>query len=83
MDSECALKMYIQRSDEIEDWAIEIDLSGAFALSPGLSTISFTIDGARVNDQADMLLSVLILTLSLLFISNDDHGDTLKQHGIR
>ena len=88
MDSECGWRLCaIQRSDEIEDWALEVDLSGAFALSPGLSSISFTIDGERVNGEADMLLSVLILcilTLSLMTTHNDDdHRDTLEQHGIR
>merc|ERR1719295_2151715 len=45
-----------QKSDEIEDWAIEVDLSDAFALSSGLSSISFTIDGERVNSEADMFM---------------------------
>ena len=75
MDNECELRLNIQTSDVIEDWAIEVDLSGAFALSSGLSSISFTIDGAGVlNSEADMLLSVIILcipTRSLLIRLNE------------
>ena len=64
MDSECELRLCtIQRNDDIEDWALEVDLSGAFALSPGRSSISFTIDGERVTDEADMLLSVIIYSV--------------------
>ena len=41
------------------DWAIEVDLSGDYDLSDGMSSIAFTIDGEKVNNQGDILLSDL------------------------
>ena len=41
------------------DWAIEVDLSESYALSTGVSTISFELDGEKINKQGDILLSDL------------------------
>ena len=51
--------LYPQTSDEIEDWAIGIELSSSFAVSTEVTTLSFKLDGERVNDDADLLFSIL------------------------
>ena len=53
----------VQTSFAIEDWAIEVELSDAFALSTGLSSIKFEVNGERLDAQCDALLSVLNLYL--------------------
>ena len=45
------------------DWAIEVDLSGDYDLSDGMSTVAFTIDGEKVNKQGDILLSDLLVSI--------------------
>ena len=57
VDRKCDWKLGIQRDTTIVDWAIELDLNGPFALSSGESSLSFTIDGEKVNSQGDILLS--------------------------
>ena len=65
IDNECDLRLHKQRSELIEDWAIEIDLHAPFALSTGFSSLSFQVDGRRVNSQADILLSDFVYCISL------------------
>ena len=50
---------YQQTADTITDWAIELDMGSPYALSAGLSTIAFEINGSGVHWQADMLLSIM------------------------
>ena len=57
--------LYQQTVGTISDWAIELDLSSPYALSTGLSTIAFEINGEGVHWQGDMLLSIMFA----LFIS--------------
>ena len=65
IDNDFVRKCGIQTNVLIEDWAIELDLNGPFALSSGVSTVSFVIDGKKANDkQGDMLLSHFVVYLS-------------------
>ena len=86
--SETEWLLNAQSSDKIEDWAILLDLSSdsPFGLSTGLTAITFELDGATVNSEADMLLSFLSLCCALIAFpaalpwSLPFH---VKQHGIR
>ena len=51
--------LYQQTADTITDWAIQLDLSSPYALSSGLSTIAFEINGEGLHWQGDMLLSIM------------------------
>ena len=44
----------IQNTETLENWAIEIDLSGDFVFSWSISTISFQVDGERAGDEGDL-----------------------------
>ena len=49
-----SLTLYIQNTETLENWAIEIDLSEELVFSSSISTISFQVDGERVGDEGDL-----------------------------
>merc|ERR1719295_716620 len=48
--------LHADTADTITDWAIELDMGSPYALSAGLSTIAFEINGSGVHWQADMFM---------------------------
>jgi len=61
-------------TETIVDWAIEVDLSGDYDLSDGMSSIAFTIDGEKVNNQGDIFMGFGDGAKYISFLTDFDGG---------
>lgn len=64
------MTIYVQPTTKINWWAIELHMSDSYALSSGVTTLRFEIDGRRKDwQEGDMLLSAIHLNYSTSSLS--------------